>query len=73
MYLRTLETCVFKYRSFGPTKLFLAPGLAWQASWKKIKTKLGLLTNIDMLSLVEKGIRGGICLSINIQKLIINT
>ena len=28
---------------------------------KKIKVKLGLLTNIIMLLMVEKGIRGGIC------------
>ena len=30
-------------------------------SFKKTKVKLDLLTNIDMLLMVGKGIRGGIC------------
>ena len=38
-----------------------APGLAWQACLKKTKVKLELLTDIDMLLMVEKGTRGGIC------------
>ena len=33
-----------------------APGLAWQACVKKTKVELELLTNIDMLLAVEKGI-----------------
>ena len=31
---------------------------------KKTKTKLDLLNNIDMLLMVEKGIKGGLCHSI---------
>ena len=38
-----------------------APGLGWQTCLKKTEVKLELLTNIDMLLMVEKGIRGGIC------------
>ena len=45
-------------------KFLSAPGLAWQAALKKTKVKLDLLTDIDMLLMVEKRIRGGICHSI---------
>ena len=44
-----------------PAHFLSAPGLAWQACLKKTKVKLELLTDIDMLLMVEKGIRGGIC------------
>ena len=43
-----------------------APGLVWQeACLKKKKRELELLTNIDMLLMLEKGIRGGICQEIH--------
>ena len=45
-------------------KFLSSPGLAWQAALKKTKVKLDLLTNIDMLFMAEKGIRGRICHSI---------
>ena len=47
-----------------PVILISALGLAWQAVLKNTKIKLDLLTDIDMLLMVEKGIRGGICHSI---------
>ena len=47
-----------------PGKSLSILGLAWQAALKKTKVKLDLLTDIDMLLMVEKGIRGGICHSI---------
>ena len=43
-----------------PARFFTAPGLAWKALLKKTKVKLDLLTDTDMLLMVEKGIRGGI-------------
>ena len=49
---------------FDPAKFVSAPGLAWQGALKKAKVKLNLLTNIDILLMVEKGIGGGICYSI---------
>ena len=55
--------CIKIYK-FDPVKFLSAPGLAWQAALKKTKVKLDLLTDIDMLLMVEKGIRGGICHSI---------
>ena len=38
-----------------------APGLAWQACLKETGVELELLTDVDMLLMVEKAIRGGIC------------
>ena len=54
-----------RYKCIGIYELDLAqflfvPGLAWQACLKKTEIKLELLTNVDMLLMVEKGIRGGI-------------
>ena len=57
------NTCL-KIYELDPAKFLSAPGLAWQAALKKTKVKLDLLTDIDMLLMVEKGIRGGICHSI---------
>ena len=48
-----------------PAHFLSAPGLAWQACLKKTRVKLELLTDIDMLLIVKKGIRGGICHSIH--------
>ena len=47
-----LEIC-----ELDPEKFLSAPGLAWKVALKKTKVKLGLLTDIDMLLMVEKGIR----------------
>ena len=44
-----------------PVKYFSAPGSAWQAALKNTEVKLELLTDIDMLLMIEKGIRRGIC------------
>ena len=44
-----------------PVYFVLAPGLAWQACLKKTEVKLELSTDYDMLLMIEKGIRGGIC------------
>ena len=42
-----------------------APGLAWLECLKKTKVELELLTDIDMLLMVEKGTGGGICQAIH--------
>ena len=48
-----------------PAHFLSLPGLAWQAYLKKTNIKLELLTDYDMLLMVEEGIRGGICHSIH--------
>ena len=48
-----------------PAHFLSALGLAWQACLEKAGVKLELLTDIDMLLMVEKGIRGGICHAIH--------
>ena len=49
---------------FWSCNFFSAPGLPWQAALKRNKVKSGLLTDIDMLLMVENGIRGSIYHSI---------
>ena len=55
--------CIEIYE-LDPAHFLSAPGLAWQACLKKMEVELELLTNIDMLLMIEKSIRGGICHSI---------
>ena len=43
---------------FNPARFLTAPRLAKAASKKKNKVKLDLLTDIDMLLMLEKSIRG---------------
>ena len=38
-----------------------APGLAWQACLKKTGVKSELITDYEMILMIGKGIRGGIC------------
>ena len=56
--------CIEIYE-LDPAHSLSAPGLAWQAFLKKTEVKLELLTNLDMLLMVEKGIRGGMCHAIH--------
>ena len=62
--LENFRNMCLEIYELDPAKFLSAPGLAWQAALKKTKVKLDLLTDIDMLLMVEKGIRGGICHSI---------
>ena len=52
--------CIEIYE-LGPIFFVSAPGLAWQACLKRTGVKLELITYYDMLLMIEKGIRGGIC------------
>ena len=48
-----------------PAHFISASGLSSEVALNKNKLKLDLLTDTDMLIMVEKGISGGICLSIS--------
>ena len=53
--------CLEIYESFLRTSanLLTAPRLAWKTASERTKVKLDLLTDIYMLLIAEKGIRGG--------------
>ena len=59
MYLRT-KPISLEVHELDSAKCLSDPGLAWQAPFKKTKVKLDLLTDVNMLLTVEKGIRGGL-------------
>ena len=52
--------CIDIYE-LDPAHFLSTSGLAWRACLKKTEVRLELLTDVDMLLMVEKGIRGGIC------------
>ena len=49
-----------KHYGLDPVWYFSAPGLAWDAAFKITKVQLELLSDPDMLLMIESGIRGGI-------------
>ena len=57
------NTCLKVYE-LDPAHFLSLPGLAWQACLKKTNIELELLTDYDMLLMVEEGMQGGICHSI---------
>ena len=58
------DMCIKEYE-LDPAHFLSLPGLAWQACLKKTNIELELLTDYDMLVMVEEGIRSGICHSIH--------
>lgn len=52
-------TCYENF-SLDPAHYFTAPGLSFDAMLKNTGVKIELLTDIDMLLFIERGIRGGI-------------
>ena len=50
------DMCIKEYE-LDPAHFLSLPGLAWQACLKKTNTELELLTDYDMLPMVEEGIR----------------
>ena len=58
------DICLKNY-GLDPVYYYTAPGLAWDACLKMTGVNLELLSNIDMLLMIEKGIRGGISIISN--------
>ena len=56
---------VVEILELDPGYLLSALRLAWQVYLKKTKGELELLTDVDMLLIVRKGIRDGMCHAIN--------
>ena len=53
------DVCMNNYE-LDPAWYYTAPGLAWDALLKKTKAELELITDPDMLLMIERGIRGGV-------------
>ena len=60
VYENFRNICLDKYW-LDPVYFVSARGLAWQACLKKTRVKLELLTDYNMILMIEKGIRSGIC------------
>ena len=58
------DICLKNY-GLDPVYYYTAPGLAWDAMLKMTKINLELLSDVDKLLMVEKGIRGGISIISN--------
>ena len=64
VYENFRNKCI-KIYELVPANVSSVPGLAKQACLKKTGIKLELLTDVNMLLMVEKRIRGGICHAIH--------
>ncbi|MFM7980491.1 MAG: hypothetical protein ACKPKO_14350, partial [Candidatus Fonsibacter sp.] len=54
------KTCT-EYYKLDPSNYLTAPGLAWDAMLLQKKVKLDLINDVDMLSMIERQKRGGLC------------
>ena len=54
-----------KHYNLDPAHYFTAPGLAWDAALKVTEVELELLSDPDMLLMIEKSIRGGVSMISN--------
>ena len=66
-YIWELDIHVLKIYELDPTNFLSTPGLAWQACLKMTGIKLNLLTDVNMLLIVDKEMRGGMCHEIHIK------
>ena len=62
--LESFSSLCIKTYKLDPAYFLSLPGLAWQACLKRTGIKLELLSDIDMLLMIEEGIKRGICHSV---------
>ena len=60
------KTCL-QYYKLDPCHYFTSPGLSWDAMLKMTGIKRELMTDVDMLQFIEKGLRGFISYIANRQ------
>ena len=53
------DVCMKNYK-LDPVWYFTSPGLAWDAALKLTKVELELISDYDMLLMIQQGIRGGV-------------
>ena len=58
------DVCIKNY-GIDPAHHYTAPGVAWDAALKMTKIKLELISDDDMLMMVQKGVGGGISMISN--------
>ena len=62
MYLKiNIKNKCIEINELHPVHFLSVPGLVWKACLKNAEMRLESLIDIDMLLMVEKGIRGGMC------------
>lgn len=54
------RNCCLKIYELDPAHYYTLPGFSWDAMLKHTNVKIELLTDVNMLLFVERGIRGGI-------------
>ena len=56
---------MFQNLSFRSYKISFGSWISKESNFKKTELKLELITDVDMLLIIEKGIRGGLCHAIH--------
>ena len=63
-YYESFRDMCLEIYGLYPSRFVSAPNLTWHTCLKMTGIKLELLTDIDLLLMLEKGMRGGICQAI---------
>jgi len=60
MFENFKDLCIQNYK-LDPAWYYTCPGLAFDAALKITDVKLELLSNYDMILMIKRRIRGGVC------------